>query len=94
MSKITRIVHCKKQPYDIYIGRGSDWGNPFIIGKDGTRKEVIQKYDIWVDTEPQLLAVLPELEGKILGCWCTPLACHGDVLIDRLSKKRKNDRTI
>ena len=74
------VVHCKKAPFDVYIGRPSKWGNPFVIGKDGTRAEVVQKYATWLETQPQLLSALSELKGKTLGCWCAPLACHGDVL--------------
>jgi hypothetical protein len=70
----------KKEPFDIYIGRPSKWGNPFVIGKDGTREEVIIKYRKWLLSNPELLKQLPELNGKTLGCWCKPLACHGDVI--------------
>ena len=81
---LTKVVHCKKQHFDVYIGRPSKWGNPFTIGKDGTRKEVIAKYRKWILTQPELLRHLEELRGKTLGCWCSPLACHGDVLIELL----------
>ncbi|QBX38634.1 DUF4326 domain-containing protein [Brevundimonas sp. S30B] len=74
------VVHCKREPYDVYIGRPSKWGNPFEIGRDGTRGEVIEKYREHVLTRPDLMAALPELRGKTLGCWCAPKACHGDVL--------------
>lgn len=84
------IVHCKKEPYDVYIGRPSKWGNPFTIGKDGTRNEVIEKYRKWILTQPQLLADLKELKGKILGCWCYPQHCHGEVL-EQLVKERYHD---
>lgn len=79
----TRVVHCKKSNYDIYIGRGSKWGNPFVIGKDGTRDEVIAKYKEWIVNQPQFFD-LEELRGKALGCFCYPLRCHGDVLIEML----------
>jgi hypothetical protein len=75
-----KIVHNKKHPYDIYIGRGSKWGNPFIIGKDGTREEVIESYREWIQTKPELLSSLNELKNKTLGCWCAPKGCHGDIL--------------
>ena len=78
----TRVVHCKRERYDIYIGRPSRWGNPYCIGRDGTRAEVIAKYRQWIQTQPHLLAALPELRGKVLGCFCAPLACHGDVLVE------------
>ena len=75
-----RVVHCKREPYDVYIGRGSKWGNPFVIGRDGTREEVIQRYEHWLATVTGLMKQLPELHGKTLGCWCAPKPCHGDVL--------------
>lgn len=78
----TCIVHCKKEPYDIYIGRPSKWGNPFQIGKDGTRDEVIEKFKNWIITQPKLLDDLHEIKGKTLGCWCKPKRCHGDVLVE------------
>lgn len=78
----TRIVHCKKESYDIYIGRPSKWGNPFQIGKDGTREEVIEKFRNWILIQPNLLKDLHEIKGKTLGCWCKPKSCHGDVLVE------------
>ena len=75
-----KVVHCNKEPFDVYIGRGSKWGNPFKIGRDGTRKEVINKYRKMILENTELLNSLHELENKILGCWCKPNSCHGDVL--------------
>jgi hypothetical protein len=66
--------------FDVYVGRPSLWGNPFLEGQDGTREEVIAKYAVWIQTQPVLLAQLPALKGKRLGCWCAPLPCHADVL--------------
>jgi len=65
----------------VYIGRPSIWGNPFVIGKDGTRDEVIAKYDTWITQKPHLLQRLGELRGKHLVCFCSPARCHGDVLL-------------
>lgn len=67
--------------YTTLIGRPSKWGNPFVIGRDGARGEVIEKYRSWVKRQPVLMAALHELTGETLGCYCKPLACHGDVLI-------------
>ena len=89
MTPKVKVVHCKKEKYDVYIGRPSKWGNPFSIGKDGTRKEVIEKYEKWILKQPHLLEDLHELKGKTLGCWCKPKACHGDVLL-----KLANDENI
>lgn len=76
-----KVVHCKQETFDVYIGRPSIWGNPFSIGKDGRRKEVIRKYEQWIRNKPELLNRLHELKGMTLGCWCSPKSCHGDVLI-------------
>lgn len=77
----TQIVNIKKSEYDIYIGRPSKWGNPFIIGRDGNREEVIEKYTRWLITQDHLLNTLHEIKGKRLGCFCKPHACHGDILV-------------
>lgn len=84
----SRVVNLREESYDVYIGRGSIWGNPFKIGRDGgTREEVIQKYGEWIQSRPDLLARLDELKDKVLGCFCYPKACHGDVLIELLQKE-------
>lgn len=51
------------------------------MGLDGTRSEVIAKYEAWLHTQPHLMRALPTLRGKDLACWCTPLECHGDALL-------------
>ena len=78
---MTRVVHCKREPYDVYIGRPSKWGNPFKSGRDGTSEEVIEKYREWITYRPDLLEALHEIKGKVLGCWCKPKPCHGDILV-------------
>lgn len=75
-----RIVNKNKSNFDIYIGRGSKWGNPFKIGIDGTRAEVIVKYEQYIRNTPILIESLYELKDKTLGCYCHPLPCHGDIL--------------
>ena len=81
------VVHCKREPYDVYIGRPSKWGNPFThltvglaLYRVATREEAVARYEEWLREQPELMAALPELRGKVLGCWCAPKACHGDVL--------------
>lgn len=65
----------------VYIGRPTKWGNPFQIGKDGTRGEVIGKYRAYLLSRPDLIeAARRELKGRDLVCWCAPKACHGHVL--------------
>ncbi len=82
------VVHCKREPFDVYIGRPSIWGNPFSH-KAGTkaqflvssREEAIAKYEQWLLGRPGMVALAKEvLRGQVLGCWCKPNACHGDVL--------------
>jgi len=82
----TSVVDLRVCRYDVFIGRGSIWGNPFHIGKDGTRSDVIKKYRYWISEQPDLLKQLEKLRGKVLGCFCKPKACHGDVLVDLLNE--------
>jgi len=84
MTSVVRI----NEPYDVYIGRPSKWGNPFRIGPDGDRKEVIEKYRVWIAEQPELLKSLPELKGKRLGCYCKPMPCHGDVLAGLVDQEK------
>lgn len=72
----------------VYIGRPSKWGNPFVIGQDGTREEVVEKYRLWLEGQPELQAqARAELAGKSLVCFCAPKACHGDVLLKAANKE-------
>jgi hypothetical protein len=69
-------------PGAVYIGRGrgSTLGNPFEIGKDGTREKVVAKHRDWFLAQPELVErVKRELRGKDLVCFCAPRACHGDI---------------
>jgi hypothetical protein len=89
MNKKPKVVHFKKEPYDVYIARPSKWGNDYSH-KEGTLakykvrtvREAIANYKRDLLSNPKLLAeVKKELKGKILGCWCKPGPCHGDVLL-------------
>jgi hypothetical protein len=72
---------------DVYIGRPSMWGNPFAIGRDGTREEVIAKYKEYLINNMWLMSQLHRLKGKNLVCFCAPQACHGDVLLSLANKE-------
>jgi hypothetical protein len=78
----TTVVHCKKEPYDVYIGRPSKWGNPFVVGANRSRAQAVEAYRKWIMSQRDLLGSLQEIRGKILGCYCHPLSCHGDVLAE------------
>jgi hypothetical protein len=84
----TRVVHCRKSPYDVYIGRGSKWGNPWthlpLAGtlaeyQVATREDAIDAFERYL-LDSELIHDLRELQGQILGCYCKPKSCHGDVL--------------
>lgn len=88
----------RRQPYTEYTE--SKWANPYLMDKikngkiikkrDGTAKEVVEKYRKYLLNNEKLMNSLPELRGKILGCWCKNQEwykeglCHGDVLIELL----------
>ena len=84
-----RVVHLRKEPYDVLIDRTTKWGNPFIIGKDGTRSEVISKFKEWAESDEKFMDSLDELDGKVLGCWCSPEPCHGDVILELIQIRKR-----
>ena len=84
----TIVVNTKTtKDYDVYIGRPSKWGNPFVIGKDGNREQVVKLYKEWILTQSDLLKDLHELKGKRIACFCKPLKCHGDILAELADKQ-------
>lgn len=95
----TRVVHCMKEPFDVYIGRphprfpaGSDWANPYPIGPNCSRERSLYLYEHeHLAKRPDLVArARVELKGRVLGCWCKPKhACHGDILA-RLADETEN----
>lgn len=89
----TRVSHVNAHVHDIYIGRPSKWGNPFLIGTHGDREEVIKKYERWIRNNPALMADLHELRGLTLGCFCKPLPCHGDILVKLLDEEENDDQS-
>ena len=78
----TSVVNMKRsKDWTMRIDRRSKWGNPFRIGEDGNRHEVVQKYRAYLELHPEIAdAARKELKGHVLGCWCKPLECHGDIL--------------
>lgn len=84
---MTRVVNLLKEPYDIRIDRQTKWGNPFIIGRDGNREAVVEKYEKYLRSNAELMGAISELKDKVLGCWCYPQKCHGDVIIKILNEK-------
>jgi len=93
----TKVVNKYAEPYDIYIGRGSKWGNPFTHKKGTTaeyivesREEAVEKFREWILQQEDLMNSLEELKGKTLGCFCKPKSCHGDVLAELVNKRFKS----
>jgi hypothetical protein len=70
-------------PDAIYIGRPSKWGNPFVLGRHGDREYCVERYRRMIeDALDRNGGLLEELRGKDLVCFCAPLSCHGDVLLE------------
>ena len=91
MTEVVNIRNVDKSEIDVYIDRRSKFGNPFKLAKDGgefTREGSIEAYQAWfldkIDEDPEFRESVKELEGKTLGCWCKPKACHGDVIVEFL----------
>ena len=98
-----RVVHHRKEPYDVFIGRPSKWGCPFSYKSNTraqfilpTRREVLEAYREWIinGDGKYLLSDLHELKGKTLGCWCKDAtgkgkSCHGDILVELVNNLDK-----
>jgi len=89
---VATVVNKRFESFDVYIGRGSPWGNEFSHRKGtkarylvDTREEAVAAYrrQLWarLESEPELIHKVAALHDKTLGCFCKPLACHGDVLV-------------
>lgn len=87
--QVTRVVNKKTtDKYDIYIGRGSPWGNPYAIshGEGPDRAEVIEKYKEYfyekIESDSAFKKGILGMKGMRLACFCKPEACHGDIIAD------------
>jgi ParB-like chromosome segregation protein Spo0J len=66
------------------IDRGTQWGNPFVVGEDGDRDTVCDSFEVYFNLKPSLQVKISSLAGKVLGCWCFPERCHGNHLVEQL----------
>jgi len=82
MESSVKVVH-KKDAYDVYIGRPSIFGNPFPVEHYG-RSECLKKFRDYffqrIRTDPKFKKAIETLRGKTLACYCSPQACHGDII--------------
>lgn len=82
MPRVLNLCDVGEVPGAVYIGRPSEFGNPYMIDYHGTREQVIEKFESYLRRNPKLMAkVKRELRGKDLLCWCSPKPCHADVLL-------------
>lgn len=73
----------------IYVGRPTKFGNRHVIGyckhcrRIHNRADAIQEFRNDLNNDPKLRAAVErELVGQDLVCWCAPLPCHADVLLE------------
>jgi hypothetical protein len=80
-----RVVHCKREPYDVYVGRPSLLGNPFFVGPDMTRGQAILAFRVYARkrmvVDPEFAVAIRACRGRTLGCWCAPKDCHAWVIL-------------
>lgn len=94
MIKVANIK--QDEPYTIYIGRAnkwlnlsqSKWANIYVMKNESDRARVLIEYENYVRNSPELWNSLEELDGEIVGCYCSPKKCHGDILNKLLSEKK------
>jgi len=78
----------------VRIDRKTDWGNPFEMPDDGDRAHVVAKFSkFYLPNKDQLLARIPTLRGKVLGCWCHPEECHGHIIAEIVNRQADGDGT-
>lgn len=87
----TTVVNIKYSTFSVFIGRPSIFGNPYILERDGTRAEVIELYKEYfllkIARDKSFKRLVLALKGQKLGCYCKPLPCHGDVIVEYLEGK-------
>lgn len=95
---MTSIVNIKRKPtpkFDVYIGRKNEhlgleqskWHNPFKMSAEYQRYGCLEKFYEYIIKQNKLIAELSELDDKILGCYCSPRFCHGNILIHLRNKQ-------
>ena len=91
---LTVVNRHKNKSYDVYAGRPSVLGNPFQIGRDGTRNEVVAMYEDWgwkrMQVDAEFREAILNCEGKRVACWCAPANCHVNA-IARLIERWKRE---
>ena len=89
MTTKTTVVNIRRDDYEVYIGRagkGLDgyFGNPFRLGSESQRQEILERYAAYfynrLERDPEFKRRVLQLKTKVLGCFCAPRACHGDVI--------------
>lgn len=87
---LPKVVNINFDKCEVYVGRGSKWGNPFSHIPNSaapfpvdSREDAIRAYKDWLLNQPELVeAAKKELKDKVLGCHCKPMECHGDILLE------------
>lgn len=90
MERKTTVVNINYEEYDVYIGRGSLFGNPFYLKHDTEKERIncIEKYKKYYHVK-KLYNHIHILVGKRLGCYCKPKLCHGDFLVQEVENYLK-----
>lgn len=91
---VTTVVNKKHtRAYTVDISRPNFLGNPYRIGVDGTREEVVAKFKVFFHTSEKLKKYVREgCKDEILGCYCKPLPCHGDIIAEYLNGLKEDEK--
>lgn len=102
---MTSLINLKVKPQPVsfyYIGRAnrhlglleSKWGNPYVLKKEADRPRVLQNYLDYILDRPEMLADLHEIDNQVLGCYCVPKWCHGNILMELRFLQLKGDLMV
>jgi len=94
--KSTKLVNIRRYGREgvTKIDRSTIFGNPFVLKKDGgeyTREESVEEYEKWfydkIETDEKFKKSVEDLQGEVMGCWCKPKECHGDVILNYINQE-------
>lgn len=83
------VVNLRSSRFTVYIGRPGrglpgPFGNPFIVGQHGARGECVRLFESWFASDAattyRKLVDTHIKPSDVLGCFCKPAACHGDII--------------
>lgn len=88
MPRVHNYYHKTAPPDAVYVGRGSGYGNRFVIDRDGDRDFCCDSFE----REQLPYMDVSALRGLDLICYCYPKRCHADSILRKANGPITEDR--